>query len=87
MYWISRLIEKHIDWATNENWKLLNLHDTKTCRCAKGGICRKKIKDANEKRRAFYKTAKGLVVQNAYKEKAAKKRQINQPTERAKIKK
>ena len=47
-----------------------------TCKCARGDIGRKKIKDANEKRRAFYKTAKGIAVKKAYKEKAAKKRQI-----------
>ena len=73
---ISRLIAKHIDLTKYENWTWLNLHDTKTCRCARGDIGRKKMRDANEKRRAFYKTAKGLAVQKAYKEKAAKKRQI-----------
>ena len=41
-----------------------------------GDISRKKIRDTNEKRRVFYKTAKELAVQKAYKEKAAKKRQI-----------
>ena len=46
------------------------------CKCARGDIGRKKIKDANEKRRAFYKTAKEIAVKKAYKEKAAKKRKI-----------
>ena len=35
-----------------------------------------KIRDANEKRRAFYKTATGIAVKKAYNKKAAKKRQI-----------
>ena len=34
------------------------------------------MKDANQRRRAFYKTEKGLAIKTAYKEKAAKKRQI-----------
>ena len=33
-------------------------------------------KDKRSKRQAFYKTAKGLAVQKAYKQKEAKKRQI-----------
>ena len=37
---------------------------------------KKKKGDANEKRRAFYKTAKGIAVMKAYNEKAAKKRRI-----------
>ena len=79
---ISRLLSKHIDFSKKENCTWLNLHDAKTCKCARGDIGRKKIKDANQKRRVFYKTAKGLAVQKAYKEKAAKKRQIiNQLTE------
>ena len=41
-----------------------------------GDMGRKKIRDANEKRRAFYETAKEQAVQKAYREKAAKKRQI-----------
>ena len=41
-----------------------------------GDIGRKKIRDANEKRQAIYKIGEGLTVQKAYKEKAAKKRQI-----------
>ena len=73
---ISRLLSKHIDLSKKENWTWINLHDAKTCKCARGDIGRKKIKDANEKRRAFYKTAKGIAVKKAYKEKAAKKRQI-----------
>ena len=56
------------------NW--LNLHDRKTFKCVNEDVGRKKIREANEKRRAFYKTAKGLAVKKAYKKKAAKKRQI-----------
>ena len=52
------------------NW--LNLHDRKTFKCVNGDVGRKKIREANEKRRAFYKTAKGLAVKKAYKQKAAK---------------
>ena len=46
------------------------------CKCARGDIGRKKIRDANEKRQVFYKTAKGIAVNKAYKEKSAKKRLI-----------
>ena len=61
------------------NWNWLNLHDAETCKCVNGGVGRKKIREANERRRAFYKTAKGLAVKKVYKQKAAKKRQmINQ---------
>ena len=73
---ISRLLAKHIDFSKKENWNWLNLHDAKTCKCANGDVGRKRLKEANEKRRAFYKTAKGLAVKKAYKQKAAKKRQI-----------
>ena len=73
---ISRFISKHIDLTKKSNWTWFDLHDSKNCRCARGDIGRKKIKEANEKRRAFYKTARGLAVKKAYKEKAAKKRQI-----------
>jgi len=58
----------------------------KTCKCVNGDVGRKKLKEANDKRRAFYKTAKGLAVKKAYKQKAAKKRQIiNQLAELAKL--
>ena len=73
---ISRLLAKHIDFSKKENWNWLNLHDAKTCKCANGDVGRKRLREANEKRRAFYKTAKGLAVKKAYKQKAAKKRQI-----------
>ena len=60
----------------NENCTWPNFHDTKTCRCIRGDIGRKKTRDANEKRRVLCKTAKGLAVQKGHREKAAKKRQI-----------
>ena len=67
---ISRLLSKHIDFSKTENWNWLNTHDAKTCKCSRGDIGRKKIREANEKRRAFYKTAGGLAVQKAYKQRA-----------------
>ena len=73
---ISRLLSNYIDFSKKENWTWLNLHDAKTCKCARGDIGRKKIRDANEKGQAFYKTAKGVAVKKAYTEKAAKKRPI-----------
>ena len=44
----------------------------KLCKCADGDIGRKKIREENEKRRAFYKTAKRLAVKKAYKQRAVK---------------
>ena len=41
-----------------------------------GDIGRKKIRDANENRRAFYKTVKVVAIQKAHGKKATKKRQI-----------
>ena len=73
---ISRLLSKYIDFSKKENWTWLNLHDAKTCKCARGDIGRKKIRNANEKRRAFYKAVKAMAVKKAYKEKVAKKRQM-----------
>ena len=73
---ISKLLANHIDFLKKENWNWLNLHNAKTCKCVNGDLGRKKIREANEKRRAFYKTSKGLAVKKAYKQKAAKKRQI-----------
>ena len=79
---ISRLLLNYIDFSKKENWTWLNLYDAKMFKCARGIIGRKKIRDANKKRRAFYKTAKGMVVKKVYKEKVFKKRQIiNQMSE------
>ena len=83
---ISKFISKHIDLTKKVNWTWLNLHDAKKCKCARGDIGRKKMKDANEKRRAFYKTEKGLAVRKAYREKAAKKRQIINQLSQLKLK-
>ena len=74
--WIAVRIAKHLDLEGKPNWNEYDLHDVENCTCARGNIGKKKIKDANEKRRAFYKTERGLAVKKAYKEKAAKKRQI-----------
>ena len=68
----------HIDFAKEENWTLFSLHGVKRCECLRGDIGIKNIRAANEKRRAFYKTSKGLAVKETCKKKAAEKRQINQ---------
>ena len=62
------------------------LNNPMNCKCDREDVGRKKIKDANEKRRAFYKTEKGLAVRKAYREKAAKKRQIINQLSQLKLK-
>ena len=59
----------------SEKWKSSHvsghphhLHHHETCQCEFGKIGRAKKKEANEKRRAFYKTERGQRIRNRYKE-------------------
>merc|ERR1711873_328282 len=64
-------IRKHLseEWETKYvSGHYLYLHHHKTCLCDFGKIGKAKKKAANEKRREFYKTERGEMVKNRYKE-------------------
>ena len=73
---ISSEISKFIDLTAKSNWTKDELHDKEICLCTRGKIGKEKRIEANEKRRAYYKTAAGLETKRKYREKAAVKRQI-----------
>ena len=73
---ISTQISNFIDLTTKSNWTNNELHDKETCLCNRGRIGKEKRAVANEKRRAYYKTAAGLETKWRYREKADVKRQI-----------
>ena len=58
------------------NWNAAALHDVKTCTCDRGDIGREKKKEANKKRRKFYKTAKGIAIKKMYKERMELKKSL-----------
>ena len=66
--WISVKIARHLNLKEKTNWNAAALHDVKTCTCDRGDIGREKKKEANEKRRKFYKTEKGITIKKKYKE-------------------
>ena len=68
---IMRQIRMHLskEWETKYvSGHYLYLHHHKTCLCDFGKIGKAKKKAANEKRREFYKTERGEMVKNRYKE-------------------
>ena len=68
---IMTQISKHLskEWlAKYVSGHYLYLHHHKTCLCDFGKIGKAKKKAANEKRREFYKTERGEMVKNRYKE-------------------
>ena len=68
---IMTQIRKHLskEWETKYvSGHYLYLHHHKTCLCDFGKIGKAKKKAANEKRREFYKTERGEMVKNRYKE-------------------
>ena len=73
---ISTKISNFIDLTTKANWTNDELHNKETCLCNRGKIGKEKRAVANEKRRAYYKTAAGLETKRRYREKANVKRQI-----------
>ena len=73
---ISSRISNFIDISAKSNWKKDELHDNESCLCKRGKIGKEKRAVANEKRRAYYKTAAGIETKRRYCEKAAVKRQI-----------
>ena len=58
--------------------ELYELPDVKSCACDCGSIGKKRRKDANEKRKAFYKTEKGIAIKQMYKERIAMKKKLRQ---------
>ena len=73
---ISENVASHLNLSLKPNWDPHNLHNIVTCTCDRGQIGKKKKAEANEKRRAFYKTDAGIAVKKEYKEKARIKRMI-----------
>ena len=74
---VRRKFLRGVSIKLTEEWKSKNvsghshhLHHHETCRCEFGKIGREKKKEANEKRRAFYKTEHGQSIKNRYKETA-----------------
>ena len=83
---ISRLLSKHIDFRKRKIRLGSTFMKHKRVSVRKQILVEKKIKDANKKRRAFYKTTKGIAVMKAYKEKAPKKRRITNQLSELKLK-
>ncbi|CAH1114357.1 unnamed protein product [Psylliodes chrysocephalus] len=52
------------------------LHDKSSCRCDRAAEGIKRREKANEKRRQFYKTERGIEIRNNYKEKQIKKKKL-----------
>ena len=73
---ISEGIASYLDLLNKLNWDEYNLHNIETCLCDRGKIGKEKRAAANEKRREFYKTEKGIAIKKKYREKAAVKRKI-----------
>ena len=73
---ISTQISHHIALSNKLNWHALELHDASTCKCCRGEVGKRQRQVANEKRRAYYKTEAGIATKKAYREKAARKRQL-----------
>ena len=74
--WISQKVARHLNLEQKPNWNVLNLHDVETCPCDRGNIGKRKKIEANEKRRAFYKTEKGIAIKKMYKERIAMKKKL-----------
>ena len=74
--WISTKIAKHINLGEKSNWNAYDLHDVERCSCDRGNIGKKKRKEANEKRRAFYKSERGLEIKKKYKERIEMKKKL-----------
>ena len=56
--------------------ELYELPDVKSCACDCGSIGKKRRKDANEKRKAFYKTERGIAIKQVYKDRIAMKKKF-----------
>ena len=74
--WISAKIACHLDLKDKPNWNAWELHDVQSCKCDRGSIGKKKREDANEKRKAFYKTEKGIAIKQMYKDRIAMKKKL-----------
>lgn len=63
---------KDITRYSSEN----ELHDKETCRCDRGKEGIRKRQQANDKRREFYKTEKGLEIRKKYQQKQLEKKRL-----------
>ena len=73
---ISENISNYIQIDQKPNWNINNLHDVQNCTCERGKIGKAKKTKANEKRRAFYKSDKGIEVRRKYREREETKTKI-----------
>ena len=73
---ISRGIAECLNWKEKSNWSELALHNFEACLCDRGKAGLAKRKEANDKRRAYYKTPAGIETKKKYKERADVKRKI-----------
>jgi hypothetical protein len=73
---ISNSVAFFMDLKEKANWSALALHNFEECLCARGKMGKEKARVANEKRRAYYKTAAGIEMKKTYREKATLKRQL-----------
>ena len=74
--WISAKVSRHLNLHEKPNWNALNLHDVENCTCDRGNIGKRKKREANEKRRIFYKSEKGIAIKKKYKERVAMKKKL-----------
>ena len=74
--WISAKVSSHLNLHEKPNWNALNLHDVENCTCDRGNIGKRKKREANEKRRVFYKSKKGIAIKKMYKERVAMKKKL-----------
>ena len=73
---ISKSIAFHVNLGEKLNWDELSFHDNVSCTCDRGDIGKKKREEANEKRRAFYKTDAGIEVRRKYQDKTEAKARL-----------
>ena len=73
---IGKIKNKSLDLKDKPNWNAWELHDVQSCKCDRGSIGKKKKEDANEKRKAFYKTEKGIAIKQMYKDRIAMKKKL-----------
>ena len=73
---ISENISNYIKFDQKPNWNKNNLHDVENCICKRGKIAIAKKVKMDEKRRAFFKSVKGIKVRRKYRERDEKKTKI-----------
>ena len=65
--WLEENVSGDLEYA---------LHHVDTCKCDNGKVGKKKRELANQKRKDFYKTARGLEIKNRFKKRAIEKQEV-----------